>query len=118
MSRWIWFLIAILVGVGLGLAYGWWISPVEYVDTSPDSLKVDYRTDYVLMVAEAYKNSGDVALAERRLALLGNTPPLEIVYQAILFAQKVGYLDSDIQLMQNLMSVLQVNAVAQGTPAP
>jgi hypothetical protein len=68
------------------------------------------------MVAEAYKSDGDISLALRRLALLGNTAPVETVYQAILFAQKVGYLESDIQIMQTLMGVLQANGVAQGTP--
>jgi hypothetical protein len=75
VARWIGFIIAILVGVALGLGYGWIVSPVHYVDTSPDTLRVDYRTDYVLMVAEAYKNEIDPGLAVRRLALLDNTPP-------------------------------------------
>ena len=48
-SRWILFIFAILVGAGLGLLYGWVINPVDYVDTTPDTLRIDYKTDYVLM---------------------------------------------------------------------
>jgi len=118
MSRWIRFLIAILVGISLGLVYGWWINPTEYVATSPESLKFDYKTDYVLMVAEAYKGEGNTLLAERRLGLLGNTPPLQMVYQAIVDAQKIGYQESDVQLMQTLMSALQTGAIIQGTQPP
>ena len=58
-SRWILFIIAILAGAGLGLLYGWVINPVDYVDTAPDTLRIDYKTDFVLMVAEAYQGESD-----------------------------------------------------------
>jgi hypothetical protein len=116
MSRWIRFLTAILIGIGLGLAYGWLVNPVEYVDTSPDSLGVDYKTDYVLMVAEAYKLEGDLPLAIRRLALLGATAPVDLVYQAISFAQKAGYIDADLEVMQALLNDLQAFGPGQGSP--
>ena len=96
-----------MIGIGLGLAYGWLGNPVEYVDTSPDSLRIDYKTDYILMVAEAYQLEEDLPLAIRRLALLGATPPVDLVDQAISFAQKAGYIDSDLELMQALLNDLQ-----------
>ncbi len=43
----------LVLGVWLGLWYGWRVSPVRYVSTTPDLLRQDYRDDYVLMVAEA-----------------------------------------------------------------
>ena len=118
MSRWFLFLIAILVGVGLGLLYGWVINPIDYVDTSPDTLRVDYKTDYVLMVAEAYQGDMDLEWAVRRLALLGDTPPVETVYQAMLFAAKAGYTEADMVRLQALQSALQAYDLAQETPAP
>ena len=118
MSRWIRFLLAILAGIALGLAYGWIVSPVRYVDTSPDMLRVDYKTDYVLMVAEAYQNEKDLALALRRLALLGDTFPVDIVYQAIDFARQYGYDNADINRMQTLMDDLQALNPPQETPSP
>lgn len=118
MSRWIRFLIAILFGVGLGLVYGWLINPIEYVDTTPDTLRVDYQTDYILMISEAYQGEGDLDWAVRRLAVLGDTPPIEMVYQAILFAEKAGYTDADLARMQSLMSALQAFEIVQETPLP
>lgn len=117
MARWIRFIIAILVGAALGLAYGWIISPVQYVDTSPDTLRIDYKTDFVLMTAEAYENERDLELALRRLALIGNTPPVEMVYQAIQFAQKHDYNDIDLRRMQTLLNDLQ-GLNTQRSPAP
>jgi len=115
MGRWIGFILAILVGAAAGMFYGWVISPVEYVDTTPDSLRIDYKSDYVLMVAEAYSVEGDPTQAVRRLAVLGPLPPLDMVRAAILFAEKQGYTDADTALMRNLASALEAwNPTIQG----
>lgn len=106
MGRWISFLIVILIGLAGGLFYGWEVSPVEYVDTSPDTLSIDYKTDYVLMAAEAYQVEKDPALAMQRLAVLGGDP-VEMVVQAILSAEQNRYIDSDLTLMRQLSEALQ-----------
>jgi hypothetical protein len=117
MSRRVWFIVAVLAGVTLGLVYGWVINPVQYVETSPDTLRADYKTDYVLMVAEAYHTESDLSLAVRRLAILGNTPQLEMVQQAIVFADQSGYSPQDIDLMLNLSQGLKTwSPETQGTP--
>lgn len=118
MARWIRFILAIVVGIAGGLLYGWWLNPVEYVDTTPDTLRVDYRSDYVLMVAEVYSVEGDLAQAARRLGLLGNAPPTEIVREAVLFAESQGYADADVALMQALEAALQTWIPASGTSMP
>ena len=56
MPRWLPPLILAIIGIALGLLYGWVIEPVKFVDTTPASLRADYQTDYVLMVAEAYRS--------------------------------------------------------------
>jgi hypothetical protein len=94
------------------------ISPVRYIDTSPNTLRIDYKTDYVLMVSEAYQSEKDVDQAIRRLGLLGTTPPVELVAQTIQFAQKAGYTEADVARMQALLSALQTMLPVQETPAP
>ena len=116
MARWLRFLIAILVGLAIGLAYGWLISPVRYIDTSPSTLRIDYKTDYVLMVSETYQSEKDLEQAIRRLGQLGATSPAALVAQTIQFAQKAGYSEADIARMQALMSALQTFQPAQETP--
>jgi hypothetical protein len=122
MARWLRFLIAILVGIGLGLIYGWLISPVKYVDTAPDTLHIQYKTDYVLMVAETYQADNNLEMALRRLGALGSLAPGEMVFQAIVFAQRAGYTDADLRLMQNLLNNLQttlpVPGLIQESPQP
>ncbi len=107
MSRWIRFFLAILVGILAGMFYGWFINPVEYVDTAPDSMKIDYKSDYVLMVAETFSVEKDPVLAARRLALLGSKSPTDITREAILFAESHGYADRDVALMRSLADALE-----------
>lgn len=118
MVRWFWFIVAVLFGAALGLIYGWLINPVEFVDTTPSTLRVDYRSDYVLMVAEAYRAEGDLETAVRRLAVLGDKPPEEIVREAMIFAAQAPYADSDQALLSQLASALQTRSPSLGVPAP
>ncbi len=102
MSRWTKFLIAVIVGAAAGLFYGWVVNPVEYVDIAPESLRVDYKTDYVLMVAEAYQVQQDLGLAVRQLALLGSSAPTDIVANALSYALQHDYASQDLSLLQSL----------------
>jgi hypothetical protein len=92
----------LIIGLAVGLIYGWILRPVEYVDTAPDSLREDYRTDYVLMVAEAYSGDGDLELAQIRLAALGPQPPVDIVVEAIDYALKQEFDRPDLEALNRL----------------
>jgi len=107
-SHWVRFLIAVILGLVAGLVYGWVINPVEYVDTTPDTLRADYRSDYVVMVAEVYNARHDADLAARQLAILGSEQPAKIAAQALEFARQAGYPESDLTLLHNLVTALQV----------
>jgi hypothetical protein len=106
-SNWIKFFIALAVGVAIGLVYGWKISPIQYTDAPPGILREDYRTDYVLMTAEAYQSEHNVETAARRLAILGSESPAQIVTSALSYATNNGFAESDVSLLQNLLSAMQ-----------
>jgi hypothetical protein len=107
-KRWIFFVLAAITGIGIGLYYGWVISPVQYVDTTPSTLRAEFRADYTLMVAETYQSEQNLNNAARRLAILGSQPPAQIVSFALNFAQQNKYSPTDIVLLQNLGMALQV----------
>jgi hypothetical protein len=126
MSRWILFLITVALGIGAGLYYGWRIDPVEYTNTTPDTLRDDYKTDYVLMVAETYQVDNDLDLAAQRLAVLGKqgvsggeggsgnpgaaqTAAAEIVAAALQYATTIQppYAEADLALMRRLSEALK-----------
>jgi hypothetical protein len=106
-SRWVFIILALLVGIGLGLAYGWFVDPVDFFDLSPDTLRADYKADYVLMTAEAYRAEQDPGLAARRLAIFGTKSPYAIAADGLDYARKNGFSDSDIALIQELVTALQ-----------
>ena len=106
-SRWIFIILALLAGIGLGLVYGWVIEPVDYFDLTPDTLGADYKADYVLMVAEAYKAEQDPGLAALRLAIFGSNSPSDIAASGLAYARTAGHPDEDIVLMQELVTALQ-----------
>ena len=118
MSRWTKFLIAVILGAAAGLFYGWVVNPVEYVDIAPESLRMDYRTDYVLMVAEAYHVDHDIGLAVRRLAVLGSLAPSEIVANALKYALEHEYSPQDISLFQSMGEDLLTWNPNMEIPAP
>jgi len=106
-SNWIKVSIAALIGIALGLVYGWVIAPVQYTDVTPTILREDYRADYVLMVAEAYQSDQDSETAARRLAILGSESPAEITASALVYATNNGFTQNETLLLQGLLTAMQ-----------
>lgn len=69
-------LLALLTGLGLGLAYSWFLSPVEYVDANPAILRVDFKDQYRIVIAASYAGTLDLPRARARLELLGDIDPV------------------------------------------
>jgi hypothetical protein len=106
-SRWVFILLVLILGAGLGLVYGWYADPVDFFDLTPDTLRADYKADYVLMTAEAYSVEQDPGLAARRLAIFGTKSPSAIASDGLTYARNNEYSDADIALMQELVTALQ-----------
>ena len=107
MSRWTIFLIILVVGLGLGLLYGWVINPISYQDTTLESLRIDYKTDYTLMVAEVYHHEQDLEWAMNRLTLLEDPSPLASIENALKFASQAEYTLPDMFLLRDLLNALK-----------
>lgn len=107
MSRWTMFLLILILGLGLGLLYGWVINPVSYQNTTIDSLRVDYKTDYTLMVAEVYHQNQDLEWVMNRLTILEDKSPLISVENALLFASQAEYTLPDMFLLRDLHNALK-----------
>lgn len=67
--RYFWPLIAFVVGLLLGwLVIGWGLWPVEWKNTLPQDLAPRLQNQYLIMVAESYAATGDLQLAQDRVA--------------------------------------------------
>jgi hypothetical protein len=96
----------------MGLAYGWILNPVAAADTTPSSLRIDYQTDYVLMVAETFRSSQDLELAKRQLAILGSRPPADIAAAAAQQARLANYAPEDLTSLNDLVQAIQSSDAA------
>ncbi len=112
------FFIAILVGAAAGLYFAWNMNPVHPGESSLKALRQDYRTDYVLMVAEVYQSEGDVPKAMGRLAALGTETPARLTQQAILAAREMNYSSADVETLAKLSQALLNWSAAQTKATP
>lgn len=106
-KRFIFFGLSILLGAVLGMLYGWAINPVEYVNARPESLRSDYKADYVLMVAEIYNTEGDIVLAANQLSLLGDKPISTYIDQAIITGEELNYPHQDLAQIARLSQAIR-----------
>jgi len=118
MPRWLTIMLALGLGIGLGLVYGWFINPVQFTEITPEALRIDYRTDYVLMVAEAYQAEQDEEAAARRLAILGSQSPGLLANEAYTYADQANYTEEDLVVLQELVLALQAWQPIPGTTLP
>jgi hypothetical protein len=106
-TLWIIVILALLAGIGIGVAYGWYLDPVDYFDATPDALRADFKADYVLMTAEAYQAEQDPGLAARRLAIFGTKSSSAIAAEGLAYARSNGFSDAEIVIIQELVTALQ-----------
>jgi hypothetical protein len=70
-------IVTLLIGLGLGLAYSWLISPLQVVDVDPIALRADFKDNYRASIAAAYAATGNLPRAQARLALLGDANSID-----------------------------------------
>jgi hypothetical protein len=115
-QRVLFFLIATVIGILAGVGYGWWLRPLMYTQANLSNLRVDYRTDYVLMTAEIYHQENNLEEARQRLQSLGANSPERYSREALLSAGQLGYSQNDLQLLANLVQALSPAAAETSTP--
>ncbi len=75
-------LLALILGLALGLAYAWLVAPVEFTSANPVHVEARYKEVWIVMVAEAYQVNGDWDRARARLDSLSD-PNLEQTVTAL-----------------------------------
>jgi hypothetical protein len=115
-----WYLVTgLILGVVLGLAYAWLVSPVAYTDNPPLSLRTDYKDQYRVLIALAYASNGDLGRARARLSLLGEAEPGPVVANQAVRAAAENRPPSEVQalalLAEALGSPVDLNAAAPVT---
>ena len=89
-GRVILFILAILIGVGVGLVYGWLVLPSQPEEAGLQDLRMDYKTDIVLMAAELYDIENDLQAAQNRLSQIEQNSVIDLVNQAVCMPKLSG----------------------------
>jgi hypothetical protein len=116
-------LLGMLVGLGLGLLLTWQIWPVEYYNTDPIDLRQEYKDDYVVMIAAAYDQDRDLGLASLRLGQLGLEDAKQSVLGLFQRYGEGGYREETRSLAQlaydlGVTDVALLPYIQQPTPTP
>ena len=109
-------MIMIVAGTALGLYYAWIVNPVRFIDATFYDLRQDYKADYILMAAEIYHENPILFQTMIRIDRLMENSAEEAVANAITNAEKLGYSESDLDLLYNLNDV--VGGKKENTPEP
>jgi hypothetical protein len=70
-------LLALIVGIGLGLVYAWMIAPRRVTNANPSTLRADFKEQYRAAIAAAYAATDNLARARARLQLLKDPDSVE-----------------------------------------
>lgn len=109
-----WYLLTgVILGVILGLAYAWLVQPVEYVDTSPASLRETFKDRYRALIASAYMANGDIVRARARLELLED----EDIYRSLTEQAQRTLAEQGTSDEARALGLLAI-AIGQGVPDP
>ena len=123
MNRYTLFGITIFLGFLAAVYYGWAMRPLAAANAAPVLLRVDFRTDYALMVAEAFQADHNTERAIAALGFLGveaeTYNPYAFVSEALAFGTENGYSVTDLELLQGLQTaLLEFDAGFAGTSTP
>ncbi len=99
-------ILAFILGLAGGLVYSWILSPVEYTDTAPASLRQDFKEDYLGLIASSYQATGDLNRARARLAELGVSGAPEELSRLAQSRLAAGQPESEARALAQLAAVL------------
>lgn len=118
-NRGLWFILGgLILGSAIGVLLAWSMPQAEPVNTSPASLRADFRDDYRFMIASAYSLTGDLGRARARLATLADADPVRALGEQ---AQRMLAQNSSMErvsILANLSQALQARPGESTAPAP
>jgi hypothetical protein len=103
-------LLALVIGIALGVTYGWVISPVEVFDAAPEALRLDFKNQYRAVIAASYAANGDLSRAQARLSLLGDADSYQALSAQAQQALAAGESQVTVQQLAGLAAALQGSA--------
>ncbi len=106
-------IISFVIGLLIGLVVlGWWLWPVQWTDADPGDLRIEYQEIYLRMAIDSYTQNQDAAMAQQRIAEVGENAP-EILAN---IAANPGTQNSES--IQAFVLFSGTEPTVEGTPVP
>lgn len=105
-------LTGLALGLGLGLGIAWGLAPTQFTDTTPSSLRRDFKDEYRYMIASAYGATGNLARAQARLGTIGDADQAKALGEQAQRMQANNSPRQVTQILADLSEALQVQAAA------
>jgi hypothetical protein len=99
------------IGLALGLLIAWVIAPVQYTDTSPSSMRTEFKDQYRVAIAMAFNATGNLERAQARLSLVGDQDLLQALISQAERMISTGNSPDDAYEISGLVNAL--SAVSQ-----
>ena len=87
--------------------------PAAPSDAPISSLREDFKTDLVLMVAEEFQTALDPMQALNLLDDLDEGDPITLLGASIQYAQTIDYPETDLKLMRDLLNNIDAEVYLQ-----
>ena len=109
-------LLGLLLGLGLGLLVAWLFAPVQYVDTTPATLRVDFKDEYRLLIASAFASNLDILRANARIGSLADQNPIQAIGAQAQRMMSDNSSSDDLKMLTDLSQALQITPTPSFTP--
>ncbi len=106
MKRALFLLAGLLLGAGAGVGIGWGVLPPSTRHLTPADLRLDYRYEYVLLVAEDYAVEHDLQHATARLQAVAPQEGRAILGQAMAYHLTHRTTEAQLQALAELARAL------------
>jgi hypothetical protein len=107
-----WYLFTgLILGLILGVVWGWYVAPVSYTDTEPATLIETSKDEYRTLIALSFQYNNDAARSQSRLSLLQDTDPVNSLAALAQRANANSRPEGEIQAISRLA------LIAAGPPA-
>lgn len=114
MRRTLWLsVLALLAGLIIGVLYAWVVSPMRYVNTTPDTLRADFKDSFRSAIAASYAATHNLDRARARLLLLGDANPVDTLTGQAQRMLAAGEPFGAVQAVAELASDLRAGIAAQ-----
>lgn len=112
-----WYLLSGLVlGLGVGILVAWVLAPVQYVDTTPASLRTDFKDEYRFMIASAFAANNDMLRARARLDTLSDSDAVKALGEQSQRMLANSSAMKDVQILADLSEALQIQPTLTASP--